>query len=308
MLAVLTFRQSRIYADLETLYKAVIAGNPDCWLAHGNLGEELANQGRIDEAIVSYRKALAIFPECVESRNNLGRALARLGRFDEAIAEYRGRWPPGPVKRQARPFATTWPRPWSPAAGSTRPPPSIARCWTINPSWPCSTSTWATCWRPRVGSTRPSPISRRPWRINPELSRRGRTSTWPRAQRERLLKTLADWRQSLRANPDDVAGLNNVAWWLATNPNASIRNGPEAVELAQRAVRLSGGRQPAILSTLAAAYAEAGRFSEAVETAQQALDLARGRTTRNWQKPCGAGFPSLTPELPIASRRRSLAS
>ena len=61
---------------------------------------------------------------------------------------------------------------------------------------------------------------------------------------------------------------------LATNPNASIRNGAEAVELAQRAVQLSDGREPAILGTLAAAYAEAGRFAEAVKTAEQALALA----------------------------------
>ena len=71
-----------------------------------------------------------------------------------------------------------------------------------------------------------------------------------------------------------MACLNNIAWWLATNPNASLRNAAEAVELAQRAVRLSGGRKPAVLSTLAAAYAEARRFAEAVATAEQALDLA----------------------------------
>jgi Flp pilus assembly protein TadD len=61
---------------------------------------------------------------------------------------------------------------------------------------------------------------------------------------------------------------------LATNPEASVRNGSEAVELAARAVKLSGAKDPAILDTLAAAYAEAGRFPEAVETARQALTLA----------------------------------
>ncbi len=76
------------------------------------------------------------------------------------------------------------------------------------------------------------------------------------------------------ARPDDVALLNDTAWVLATNPNASIRNGTEAVGLAQRAVRLSDGKEPAVLGTLAAAYAEAGRFSEAVQTARKALDLA----------------------------------
>ena len=78
----------------------------------------------------------------------------------------------------------------------------------------------------------------------------------------------------LNSRPDDVALLNDIAWTLATNPNASIRNGREAVELAERAVRLSGGQQPAILDTLAAAYAEAGRFPDAVQTAEKALELA----------------------------------
>ena len=61
---------------------------------------------------------------------------------------------------------------------------------------------------------------------------------------------------------------------LATNPNASIRNAAEAIELAQRAVQLSAGQEPAVLDTLSAAYAEAGRFSEAVKTARQAVQLA----------------------------------
>ena len=61
---------------------------------------------------------------------------------------------------------------------------------------------------------------------------------------------------------------------MATSPLASLRNGEEAVEIARRADQLSGGREPAILGTLAAAYAEAGRFSEALQTARKALDLA----------------------------------
>ena len=68
--------------------------------------------------------------------------------------------------------------------------------------------------------------------------------------------------------------LNNLAWSLATSPEASLRNGAKAVETARRAMELSDGRQPAILDTLAAAYAEAGRFPEAVETVRKAIALA----------------------------------
>jgi Flp pilus assembly protein TadD len=65
---------------------------------------------------------------------------------------------------------------------------------------------------------------------------------------------------------------------LATSPQAALRNGHQAVELAQRANQLTGGENPVILCTLAAAWAEAGRFPEAVATAQHALQLAEAQS------------------------------
>jgi tetratricopeptide (TPR) repeat protein len=95
-----------------------------------------------------------------------------------------------------------------------------------------------------------------------------------RSQLETIRNTLSRRQALLRSRPNDVALLNDTAWMLATNPNTSIRNGAEAMGLACRAVQLSGGGDPAILGTLAAAYAEAGRFSEAAETARKAAELA----------------------------------
>jgi len=88
-------------------------------------------------------------------------------------------------------------------------------------------------------------------------------------------EALVQWRLVLRAQPDDVGVQTQAAWALATSPAVSVRNGEEAVALAERAVRLSGGREPSILDALAAAYAEVGRFPDAVRTAERALDLAR---------------------------------
>jgi len=68
--------------------------------------------------------------------------------------------------------------------------------------------------------------------------------------------------------------MNDAAHALAASPNASDRNGAEAVRLAERAVQLSGARNPVYLDTLAAAYAEVGRFPDAVATERKALDLA----------------------------------
>ena len=87
-LAVLSWRQSRMYADAETLYRTTIARNPDCWMAHNNLGLALAGRGQVDEAIAHYQKALKIKPDYAEAHNNLGQALADRGEVDEAIAHY----------------------------------------------------------------------------------------------------------------------------------------------------------------------------------------------------------------------------
>jgi Tfp pilus assembly protein PilF len=89
LLAVLSWLQSGIYANAETLYRATIARNAACWLAYNNLGLVLAASGRLDEAIVQYGNALAIRPNDAEAHNNLGNALLRKSKVDEAIAQFR---------------------------------------------------------------------------------------------------------------------------------------------------------------------------------------------------------------------------
>ena len=68
--------------------------------------------------------------------------------------------------------------------------------------------------------------------------------------------------------------LNNLAWILATHPDETIRNGKEAVRLAERACEKTERKIPLMLGTLAAAYAEAGRFDDATSTAKEAEKLA----------------------------------
>ena len=66
---------------------------------------------------------------------------------------------------------------------------------------------------------------------------------------------LGEFREMLRQDPNEKVALNSLAWLMATYPDAAIRNGPEAVKLAQKAVALEKGDQPVLLDTLAAAYA-----------------------------------------------------
>jgi tetratricopeptide (TPR) repeat protein len=91
-------------------------------------------------------------------------------------------------------------------------------------------------------------------------------------------EAIAQFEKALQLEPSDAELQNNLAWLLATCPKASWRNGHEAVELAQQANALTGGENPLVLHTLAAAFAETGRFSEAAETAQRALHLAEAQS------------------------------
>ena len=93
-------------------------------------------------------------------------------------------------------------------------------------------------------------------------------------QQGRIDEAMGLWAEVIHALPDDLQALNQLAWLLATTRDTSNRDGQAAIGVIDRAVRLSGGRSPRILDTLAAAYAEVGRFPEAIDVAQKALSLA----------------------------------
>jgi Flp pilus assembly protein TadD len=82
-------------------------------------------------------------------------------------------------------------------------------------------------------------------------------------------------REAASLAPDSPVLLDDFAWLLATHPDGALRNGGEAVRLAEHACALTGRKNPGFIATLAAAYAETGRFSEASHTAEEALSLAR---------------------------------
>ncbi|TMH32057.1 MAG: tetratricopeptide repeat protein [Betaproteobacteria bacterium] len=89
VLGILSWKQSRIYADAESLYRATIERNPEAWMAQNNLAGVLIERGAAQEAAGYAEKALALKPDYAEARNNLGLALASLGRIDDALEQYR---------------------------------------------------------------------------------------------------------------------------------------------------------------------------------------------------------------------------
>lgn len=208
---------------------------------HYNFADVLIQVGRLDEAITHYRRALEITPNDSRIYNNLGDALVRQGRFDEAISQFR-------------------------QALANDPNAAEVHCNLGNVL---------------VGQRR---FTEAMWhyqqalRIDPdsaETHHRVATLWLAQGQAE---QALAHWREAVRLQPDHVPLLLQVAWALATSPEAAVRNGGHAVALAERAAQLVRTPTPAVLDVLAAAYAEAGRFSEAAQRVQQALALIPEQT------------------------------
>jgi tetratricopeptide (TPR) repeat protein len=89
-----------------------------------------------------------------------------------------------------------------------------------------------------------------------------------------IRQAVDSYHKALELDPNSIPILNNLAWILATTPDTQIRNPAQAASLADKMHRLTSSENPEILDTLAAAYAAAGQFKEAIETAQKAIDLA----------------------------------
>jgi protein O-mannosyl-transferase len=105
-------------------------------------------------------------------------------------------------------------------------------------------------------------------------------------QQDRVAEGVEEWEKVLAIQPDNGNAMSNLAWVFATSPDQSLRDGPKAVRLAEQALRISGGRIPILYRTLAAAYAESGEFSKAIQAAQLGIGLANSQ-----------GNPGLATEL-----------
>ena len=212
-----------------------------------------------------------INPDFAEAHNNLGAALAKTEHVDEAMAEYQ-------------------------------------KALEIDPNFALAHNNLGFLLAHHGRFDEAIAHFQRAWELKPDYANAHNNLGIAQSQREGILKALAGRRESLRSRPDNVALLNDIAWTLATNPNASIRKGAEAIELAQRAVQLSDGREPAVVGTLAAAYAEAGRFSEAVQTARQALELATQQNNPSLAESIKAKIPLYEAGIPFRAMPQAPAA
>jgi tetratricopeptide (TPR) repeat protein len=224
-------------------YQKALAINPDSAEAHYNLGNAFLQQGQMDEAMAQYQKALAIKPDYAEAHNNLGNVFIHQERVEEAIAHFQ-------------------------------------KALTIKPDYADAHNNLGSAFLQQGRLDEAIAHYQKALAVNPAAADVHNHLGNTLIQQGRTAEALSHYQKALAIKPDDADVQNKLAWLLATSPEASLRNGNQAVELAQRANQLTGDKNPVILCTLAAACAEAGRFPEAVAIAQRALPLAEAQSNQ----------------------------
>ena len=236
-LGVATYKQVSYWHDSESLWLHTIACTSEKnALAESNLGNHYFQKGQIDAAVYHCGKALDVWPDDPGANNCVGYIQLQRGQMDDALKHFQ-------VALEAQPNYT-------PARNnlalallqSGHVDDAIAQFEQV-------------------------------LKINPDIPDAENSLGYALLRKGHPDEAVAHYRRALEIKPDYVGAANNLAWTLATNPNDSVRNGTQAVQFAERANQLTPGNL-VLLRTLAASYAEAGRFQDAVATVSRGLQLA----------------------------------
>ncbi|MGP8052597.1 MAG: tetratricopeptide repeat protein [Limisphaerales bacterium] len=252
-------------------YQTAIQIKPDYEKAYGNLGNALFQKGEVDEAMVQYQKALQIEPNDADAHNNLGNALLQKGQVDKAIAQCQKALQIKPDLAEA---CDSLGNAFLQKGEVDEAIVQYQKALQIKPDYAgaCYNLGHALFQKGRVDEAIVQ--YQKSLQINPNFSGACDSLGDALLQKGRTDEAIAQYQKALQINPDSVDVLNNLAWLLATSPDARIRDGVQAVQYAGRACELTHHGVTLLVGTLAAAYAEAGRYDEAVAAAQKACALA----------------------------------
>jgi len=237
VLCLLAGQRATVFASDESLLRDTLAKNPAAADAHNDLGVILAKHQDYPAATAHFMTAVQLDPDHSGAHSNLGQTLALTGHFEAAEPHFLAsiRLAPGdPLMHQRFAQALTREGRTAEAARQLQ----AALCLASQPDVPT--------------------------RLNlAELL----------VQTGDFRRAIDQYRKVLSSNAEQPEPLNNLAWLLATAPDPAVRDGIESVRCAEHACQLTAFKQSAMISTLAAAYAEAGRFTDAVTTAEMAIRI-----------------------------------
>ena len=271
VLGALTWQQAAIYKNPETLWSATLAGNPNCFIAHNNLGLVFLQRGQIDGAVGHFEQAVLLQPDDESSQKNLGSAFLQKGQVDDAIAQFQKalELKPNDVGAHSDLGLAFFRKGQIDSAIA-----EYQKALKIQPDDTAVHHNFGIALFKEGLVDEAMAHYRKVLELQPDNAEVENDLGSALNKKGQVAGAIQHWQKSLELRPQYMPAQNNLAWALATNPDASLRNGAKAVQLAQQANQSTGGKNLLILQTLAAAYAEAGQFTDALATAGQALQLA----------------------------------
>jgi tetratricopeptide (TPR) repeat protein len=280
VIAVLAWRaslQASYWRDNEQLWRHTLAVTTNNSIAHNNLGNALLQKNRTDDAMTQFQQAVEISPNDSDIQNSLGNALFQSGKIADAITRYRmalqlqpnnaevcnnlgnALFQAGQIDEAITHFQTTLQL----LSAESDARVAEAHYNLGNALFQKDQVDEAIAQYRKAVEVNSVYRAEAHYNLGNALLGKGQLS-----------EAIAQYRKAIELRPEHADAHNNLAWVLATCSDPSIRDGTKATELAERANQLSRGNNPIFLHTLAAAYAETGRLSEAIATVQRALELA----------------------------------
>jgi Flp pilus assembly protein TadD len=272
--SLLTWRQSRMYRDMDTFWRTTIDRNPGCWLALNDLGASLYDQGQTDQAILLIQRSLALHPDNAEAENNLGAALDKEDRLNEAVLHFKKAVAIRPYFAEAhRNLGATLLR-----EGQADPAiREFQEAVAIPPDDVEARNNLSFCLLENGRTDEAIAHLRKALEIQPDYAQAHYNLGNALLQKGQVNDAIVQFQKLAAPRPgltEARRSLSRIAWRLATSPNPLQRNGSKALELARQMDQLARGSDSMMAATLAAAYAETGDFNQAVTTARRALQLA----------------------------------
>ena len=266
-----TCSQINYWRDSRALYEHALKVTSGNYMAHDNLGNVLMDEGRLDAAVKQFQEVIRLTPAIGKPYNDLGKAYALQGKMDDAMNMFSNAVALNPGLAQARwNLGNAYLLKGEAAEGLAEMKKAV---W-LSPEDIEAYRRFANTLIKLGKAAEAQPYCEVVVKAEPEDAHARYTLGSAYLANKRLQQAAANFKEALRLAPDTPECMNALAWIYATSPQAELRNGPEAVRLAEGACKITQRQRVAILDTLAAAYAETGRFDEAVKTTEELGALA----------------------------------
>jgi tetratricopeptide (TPR) repeat protein len=269
--SLLTWRQSALYDSTETFWQAAIRGNPHPVVGQSAYGEFLMHEGRLEESRKHFEEALRLEPENAAFHCNLGTLFDQLGMAEEALGSFARA-----IELDGSDALFHYNHGFSlyKLGRAAEAETSFREALRQRQEFFAAHHDLGNLLAAMGRLDEAESELNRAIALRPADAKATASLGNLRYRQGRKAEALELFEKALLHLPDNMPLLSNTARLLATSGKATLRNGPRAVELAEKAADIGGHKDVGVLSTLAAAYAEVGRFDEAVKTARAALQLA----------------------------------